>query len=359
MIHLYPLFRQRCDRRRRQYREASFRASRVAEAPLSFVLMKARRIWLTAAAVVVLLTIGFVVHLTRPGGSPPGPWMGKPFLAIAHQGGEAEAPSNTLYAFRRAIAAGADMLEMDVHATADDVLVVTHDATVEGTTDGSGPVRDQTFGALQRLDAAYRSELRGVRTGERPAPEGYSAGDFAMPSLEEVLTRFPRTPFTVEIKGGPEDDSESFVRNARLLAELLQRLNRTRDIIVASFDDEAIAEFHRLAPDVGLAPGFSEVLRYLTLRVRPIDGTVALQIPVAFQGITVATRSFIDRAHSDGYAVHVWFSGTAAEDEATYGSLIDACADGLMSSRPTVLEKVLDERGVARPGTPGAAPCAR
>jgi glycerophosphoryl diester phosphodiesterase len=71
----------------------------------------------------------------------------------------------------------------------------------------------------------------------------------------------------------------------------------------------------------------------------------------------VTTPGFIARAHSDGYAVHVWFSGTASEDEATYRSLIDACADGLMSSTPTVLESVLDQRGVARPGTPGATPC--
>jgi glycerophosphoryl diester phosphodiesterase len=93
------------------------------------------------------------------------------------------------------------------------------------------------------------------------------------------------------------------------------------------------------------------------LRIRPIDGTVALQIPVAFQGLKVATPGFIARAHSDGYAVHVWFSGTATEDEATYRSLMDACADGLMSSKPTVLERLLDQRQVTRPGTPGTASC--
>ncbi|MFG1603767.1 glycerophosphodiester phosphodiesterase family protein [Actinoplanes sp. NPDC049265] len=316
--------------------------------------MRSRRTWLIVAAVVVLLATGFVVHLTRPGDSPPGPWMARPFLSIAHQGGEGEAPSNTMYAFRRAAALGADMLEMDVHATADDVLVVMHDAEVDRTTDGHGAVRDKSLRDIQQLDAAFHSELRGIRTGDRPPPPGYSPDDFTVPSLEQVLTRFPQTPFTVEIKG---ENDDSFVRNARLLAALLQRLNRTRDIIVASFNDEAIAEFHRSAPSVGLAPGFNGVLRYLTLRIRPIDGTVALQIPVEFQGLDVATPTFIARAHSDGYAVHVWFSGTAAETEATYNSLIDACADGLMSSRPTTLEHLLDRRGIARPGTVGTAAC--
>jgi glycerophosphoryl diester phosphodiesterase len=304
--------------------------------------MRARRKWLIAAAVVVVLVAGYAVYVTRPGGSPAGPWMGRPFLSIAHQGGEAEAPSNTMYAFRRALAVGADMLEMDVHATADDALVVMHDETVDRTTDGTGPVGAKTLAEVQRLDAAFHSDLRGVRTGDRPPPRGYAAADFTVPSLEQVLTAFPRTPMTIEIKG------ESFVRNARLLAALLQRLNRTQDVIVVSFNDDAIAEFHRLAPAIALAPGFNGVLRYLTLRIRPIDGTVALQIPVEFQGVTVATSSFIRRAHSDGYAVHVWFSGTAAETEELYRTLIDACADGLMSAKPTTLEKVLGAGATGR-----------
>ena len=72
----------------------------------------------------------------------------------------------------------------------------------------------------------------------------------------------------------------------------------------------------------------------------------------------VATPEFVARAHADGYAVHVWFSGTAPEDEATYNELIDACVDGLMTSWPTLLERILDERGVARPGSPGSDRCA-
>ena len=95
------------------------------------------------------------------------------------------------------------------------------------------------------------------------------------------------------------------------------------------------------------------MLRYLTTRIRPVDGTVALQIPVAFQGVRIATPGFIARAHSDGYAVHVWFSGTATEDEATYRSLIEACADGLMSSRPTLLERVLDDVSFTAPDRSG------
>jgi glycerophosphoryl diester phosphodiesterase len=55
--------------------------------------------------------------------------------------------------------------------------------------------------------------------------------------------------------------------------------------------------------------------------------------------------------------VYVWFSGTAPEHEATNEALIDACADGLMAAWPALPERLLDQRHIARPGTPGVKPC--
>ncbi|WP_292652360.1 glycerophosphodiester phosphodiesterase family protein [Nocardioides sp.] len=77
-----------------------------------------------------------------------------------------------------------------------------------------------------------------------------------------------------------------------------------------------------------------------------------------FQGIPDATRAFVERAHADGYAVHGWFSGSAPDDAATYSRMIDACVDGVMPAKPSVLETVLVERGIERPGRPGLDPCA-
>lgn len=334
-----------------------------------------RRAAAMAVAVMAALALGIVpaghVEASANASTADPPWPERRFLNIAHAGGENEAPLDTLYAFKRAVALGADMIELDVHSTADDKLVVTHDATVDSTTNGTGRVRDLTFDQVHALDAAYnfvpgRSAvpglppesypLRGIRTHDRRPPPGYRAGDFAIPALRKVLRTFPDTPMTIEIKGTSDADVESFLHNATLLAKLLKRTGRT-DIIVTSFNDAAVARFHELAPQVPLAPGMQELTAYVLSGVRPIDGTVALQIPVQFQGIPVATPEFIARAHADGYAVHVWFSGTAPENEATYNALIDACADGLMVAWPTVLERILDERNIARPGTPGVDPC--
>jgi glycerophosphoryl diester phosphodiesterase len=332
-----------------------------------------RRVALVAAAVMAALTLGIVPasHAEASASRADQPWTERRFLNMAHAGGENEAPANTMYALKRAVRLGADMIELDVQSTADDKLVVMHDATLDNFTNGTGLVRDHTFDQVHALDAAYnfvpdRSAvpglppesypLRGVRTHDRKPPPGYKASDFAIPSLRQVLRTFPRVPINIEIKGTSDADVESFLHNARLLAKLLNRTGRT-DIIVVSFNDAAVATFHELAPQIPLAPGMQGVTSYFLSGVPPIDGTVALQIPVQFQGIPLATPEFIARAHADGFAVHVWFSGTAPEDEATYNALIDACADGLMVARPKLLEQILDERNIARPGTPGVDPC--
>jgi glycerophosphoryl diester phosphodiesterase len=307
-------------------------------------------------------------HAPATGGNP---WLRRRFLNMAHAGGENEAPGDTMYAFKRAVRLGADMIELDVQSTADDRLVVMHNASVDETSNGTGLVRDMTFRQVHALDDAYnfvpgRSAvpglppesypLRGIRTHDRRPPRGYRASDFAIASLREVLRTFRHVPINIEIKGTADTDVESFLHNARLLAKLLNKTHRT-DFIVTSFNDQAVATFHRLAPRIPLAPGMNELTAYFLSGVRPIDGTVALQIPVQFNGIPVATKEFIARAHADGYAVHVWFSGTAPENETTYNGLIDACADGLMAAWPALLERILDQRHIARPGSPGIDPC--
>ena len=127
-----------------------------------------------------------LVLLAAPAASAaPNPWLAERFLNFAHQGGEDELPSNTMYALQRSVAAGADALELDVGYTKDDVLVVMHDNGVQRTTNGTGSVNDLTLAEVQRLDGAYwfvpgrnavhgldasSYPLRGVRTGDKPAP---------------------------------------------------------------------------------------------------------------------------------------------------------------------------------------------
>jgi glycerophosphoryl diester phosphodiesterase len=300
------------------------------------------------------------------------PWLERRVLNMAHSGGEDEAPMNTMYAFKRAVALGSDMVELDVQSTADGQLVVIHNATVDETTNGTGRVVDLTLDQVKTLDAAHwfvpgRSAvhgepdaaytLRGARYGAVKVP-GAKPKDFTVPTLREVIKAFPDVPINIEIKGTADDDTASFERTGRLLAKLLAQTGRTHEVIVTSFNDQALALFHSLAPTVDLAPGRDGLFGYFLFGVKPIEGTVALQVPVTFSGIPVATKEFVARAHGDGYAVHVWFSGSAPDDAPTYNTIIDTCADGIMAAKPTLLEEILDERGIERPGRTGVHPCA-
>ena len=82
-------------------------------------------------------------------------WRQVPTWNIAHQGGEDEFPSNTLYAFRKALAAGANMLELDVGVTKDGQVVVMHDTTVDRITNGHGTIASKALSQMQKLDGAY------------------------------------------------------------------------------------------------------------------------------------------------------------------------------------------------------------
>ncbi|TYL55309.1 glycerophosphodiester phosphodiesterase [Nocardioides sp. BGMRC 2183] len=323
------------------------------------------------AALTALVLAGSTSVTAAAPEEPTNPWLESRVMNVAHSGGEDEAPMNTMYAFKRAAKLGADMLELDVHSTKDGRLVVIHDATVDRTTNGKGKVEDLPISKIRRLDAAHwfvsgqsavhglpakKYKLRGARYGKVKVP-GYVRKDFRVPQLWQIFQQFPSTPINIEIKGTADTDLASYQRTGRLLARFLNRVGRT-DVIVASFNDTALTDFHQQAPQIGLAPGMAALTAYVLSDTLPMEGTVALQVPVTYSGIPIATREFVERAHNDGYAVHVWFSGSAPDDAATYRKIIDTCADGLMPARPTVLERILDQRGIERPGKPGVDPCA-
>jgi glycerophosphoryl diester phosphodiesterase len=292
-------------------------------------------------------------------------------LNIAHQGGEDEFPSNTSYAFRKAVRAGADMLELDIGVTKDGKVIVMHDTTVDGKTNGHGTVASKTLKQIKRLDAAYwfapgkedhyghdhaasAYRLRGVATGRRKPPKGFSAADFRVPTLSEVMRAFPHTPINVEIKGRtPDEETSEYVQNAGVLARLL-RDTRRRDLIVVSFKQEAVDRFHEQLPRIGVAPGIAGFGAWLGMS-SPGPGVVAFQVPITYvfggTELEITTAEAIARAHSEGYAWQNWFGNGDPDAPATWRKLIDICVDGTMTSHPRAYEKVL--RAHERPASCG------
>lgn len=322
---------------------------------------------IVAGVVTLVFTLAAAGAATATSPPESNPWLIQAgTLNMAHQGGEFEAPSSTMYAFRTALEdRGADSLEMDVNITADDRLAVMHDYYTRRITPLDAQVRDLTLDQLQALDAAWwfrpgsgqfdhsrpagEYPLRGVRTGETPPPEGYSAEDFRVPSIEEVLAAFPGVPLNIEIKSVPSDSTKA-IRSATLLAGILNRPeNRDRRIIVASLDQNVLVRFHQLAPEVDLSASIASMARFIADRSPIEPEPAALQVPMVLGNMAVPRVLQEMNVRRDGFAVHAWTDGAATENDASYADLIDSGVQGIMTSSPSVLDGYLCRAGNRRP----------
>lgn len=269
-------------------------------------------------------------HTSRPAW----PVLAGPPLLIAHRGGAGLAPENTLAAFRPAVEQhGADMIELDVHATADGECVVIHDATVDRTTDGTGAVAAMTYAELRELDAGYRFTVAGGATYP------FRGRGVYLPTIAEVLTALPETRFTVEVKDGAAQGP---------LFAAVRRLNAADRVVVASQyerDRTRFAEYH------GARSASSEMVRafYLLHRLRlsglyrmPAD---VVQVPEEYQGRRIVSPRFIRALHTQAVQVHVW----TVNDQSDMRRLLDWGVDGIVTDRPDLLKRVLEERGRPTP----------
>lgn len=236
-------------------------------------------------------------------------------LLIAHRGASTVAPEHTLPAYEAAIQAGADALELDVHLSADDQLVVIHDASVDRTTDGRGRVRELTVRELKRLDAGrwFGRAFRGQR----------------VQTVAEVLERFrDRVRFGIELKGG----SDFYPGIEERLVTLLQLYDVVDRTLVASFDHYALRKCHDLDPDVRtgallagrvLAPG----------ALAPRGVLTALCLEAAF-----VTERDVVLCREAGLDCYLWVVN--APDDAR--RLASWGIAGLITDRPDLLRPVLD-----------------
>ena len=239
-------------------------------------------------------------------------------LNIAHQGASADAPGNTLAAFRLALEMGADGFELDIMLSTDGYLVVIHDDTVDRTTDGRGPVRQKTLAELKALDA-------GVRFGARFAGE-------RIPTLQEVfdLVAGNRAFVNVELKA---DSLKSDGLEEKLVA-LIRRYDLGERLLISSFNPFALWRVRRLTPDLPLALLYAENMP-VHLRNRWF---AFLSRPEALNpGLRMATQEHVRWAKSKGYRLYVW----TVDEEPEMRRLIALGVDGIMTNKPDLLRQVL------------------
>lgn len=248
------------------------------------------------------------------------PFPGRTPRLFGHRGAAGVTPENTLVSFNRALADGSDVLELDVHATADGEIVVIHDPTLDRTTDGVGPIRSHTFAELARLDAGFRFSPDGGRTFP------FRGQGIGIPRLADLMRECPRVPLNIEIK--QHDPS--------IVAEVVALVRGAgARVVLAAEIDAIMQEIRASAPDIPTSLAAGEVAAFVAAleagEPPPLpEGAVALQIPPRFGSVTLVTAESLEAAHALGVEVHVW----TINDPQEVRRLLDLGCDGIMSDFP-------------------------
>ncbi len=216
---------------------------------------------------------------------------------IAHRGFSGRHPENTLRAFRAAEELGVDMVECDVHRSLDGHLVVIHDATLDRTTSGHGPVRSRTLAEIQALDAG---------DGER------------VPTLEELLEAVS-LPVVVEVK-----TPEALPGLLRLYAERPTLRERLWPI---SFGHKLI---QALTTEV---PGLMAGVLYAGAPVEPWPLAEAAGARILLPALETVSRDEVEAAHAHGLYISIWTADTPEE----FAFCKEIGVDGIATNRPDLL----------------------
>ncbi len=237
-------------------------------------------------------------------------------LAIAHRGGGALAPENSLAAFALASALGLRYLETDIRVTRDRQLVCFHDDTLQRVTAATGPVRSRSLG-----------ELRALRIN----------GSEPIPTFDEALEAFPGQCFSVDLKD--EEGIEPLVKS-------LRRKGVADRVCIAGAWDGWLGHVRREVPNITTALGWRSLGALLLCAqtgVRPPRALATApfaHVPVKLGKIPIFIERLVAMSHDIGVRVVTW----TVDEPVAIRRLLDVGVDAIITDRPDLLREVLVSR---------------
>ncbi len=292
-------------------------------------------------------------------------------IMIAHGGGNLEFPDNTLEAFYNAYSIDQNfMMETDVSITKDNVIILSHDITLDRKTELVNTyISDVNYSDLvnNEVDFGYENKVENkINTSGQfikyknylneevtPLDIDYPEGilprhnhKFLVTSLEDLIKAFPNNYINVEIKQSDEIGIKALMSVVELMSDLDEEYNTFERIVLASFHDEIYSQFKKIQkeyPDFKYSPATKSVatfyiLQFLKLDIFFQDKVSVLQIPQKQSVINLATKRLVKNAHRHNIAVHYW----TIDDEDDMIKLLNIGADGIMTNKPTLLKTVFD-----------------
>jgi len=234
-------------------------------------------------------------------------------LIIAHRGSSQAAPENTLAAFRAAIDAGADGIELDVQLSKDGHVVVIHDEKLDRTTNGSGFVKDHTLAELSQLDA-----------GGKFSP--HFAGE-PLPTLASVFELIRERSWKGLINVELKTSRFPYPGIERAVVDLIDAYGLREQALLSSFNHNSLAEVARIAPGVKTAILFSIVL------YKPWEYAKGIGCSALHPSLQPGIEELIAGARAAGLSVNVWTINSVEQAQ----ELAKAGATGIITDVPDVL----------------------
>jgi glycerophosphoryl diester phosphodiesterase len=289
----------------------------------------------TYSIFILIVAIGFVAvpseealaqnHETKP-------FFSKSIQFGAHRGGMKWRPESTLGSFRESNALWPDMLvETDARVTKDGVAVLLHDATVNRTTNGTGPVAEMTLEEVQALDAGF--DL----TFDKGETHPYRGKGYQIPTVVEVLKALPEKHFLIEIKDQPGC--------AQALVKAIRESNAVDRVCIASFSPAQMKIARELEPGLAMCYAADTIPRLLgALRgdrweeyVPEADLLIMNYHQLPRYGVTEAD---FPKLQAKGIPICLYTVNTPEE----MNHLLDLGVDGMLTDHPDMLAAVLQER---------------
>jgi glycerophosphoryl diester phosphodiesterase len=241
------------------------------------------------------------------------------------------APENTRVAFDLAVQRWrTDMLELDVHLTGDGELVVSHDPTLQRCTNGEGRIREHTLVEVQRLDAGYHFSPDSGLTFP------FRGKGVRIPTLQEILIAYPGLPLNVEVKQDTPGAAEA-------LARVVRAAGAGPRVCVGSDLDEVGEKLLAVLPEVAhFYP--RDALTQAVLALKSGEALAespysVLDLPYRYGDVTLVDREFVAAAAQAQRWVNVW----TVDGEAEMRALVAMGVGGVMTDRPDLLRRVLDD----------------
>ncbi|MBM3724645.1 MAG: glycerophosphodiester phosphodiesterase [Acidobacteria bacterium] len=258
-------------------------------------------------------------------------------LVHGHRGARAVLPENTMPAFEYAIRIGADVLELDLAVTRDNVVVVSHDETMNpaycaGPPGATNVIREMTFAELQRWDCGAKQNPRYPK--QKPIP------GTRVPTLDQVLALAPRGSFEFNIETKITVENPQYTpppeEFARLVLDVIRRHKLEARVMVQSFDFRTLHAMKKMAPEIRLSALDETGGRDFVAVAREAGAGIVSPMH------TFVTPALVEQAHKAGLQVVPWTANTPEQ----WDALIAAKVDAIISDDPEALIGHLKKRGL-------------